>query len=224
MEFGPGISVDFSRDGRHLAVGGYRWDARVLTLNAVGIPIQTEVLESPNHGVVKSIAFAADGTLLVASGDGCLVVHRFEGEKWRAVGCYRANPPMELSNGVAASPDSRRAYIVSRDQSLRVFDLDTGVCLGTGLAHTRSVKSVHMSECGRYLVTGGYDRMVLVWDPNTLQVRLPPLRGANSGVSCVRVQRGLITACSFDGVVSVWSADNGEMLWTKTNHDASRGA
>ncbi len=222
MGFGPGICVDFSPCERYLAVGGYRRDGRVLTLDVSGTPIRETVLQAPNHGVVKSIAFALDGTLLVGAGDGCLVVHRRQGEEWKADGCHRVEPAMELSNGVAAAPDSQRAYIVSRDQSLRAFDLAGGTCLGIGWAHTRSVKSVHMSECGRYLVTGGYDRMVLVWDPETLQVRLPPLRGANSGVSCVRVCRGVIYACSFDGVVSAWHAENGELLWTKTNQDASR--
>src|ERR1043166_9369662 len=72
MNFGPGISVDFSPCGKFLAVGGYRWDARVLTLNEFGMPVAQSILVGPNHGVVKSIAFAPDGALLVASGDGCL--------------------------------------------------------------------------------------------------------------------------------------------------------
>lgn len=223
MGFGPGISVEFSPCGRFLAVGGYRWDGLVLELGADGRPLRMVCLESPNKGVIKNVAFTPEGVLLAASGDGALVVHRRAGAQWHAVHCLRTDPSMELSNGVASSPDGRIAYIVSRDQTLRAFEIDSGELLGTGYAHTRSVKSVHASEDGRYLVTGSYDRTVLVWNTSPLTVRLPPLRGANSGISCVRVHHGVIYSCSFDGVVSAWEAETGEVIWTRTSHDASRG-
>jgi WD40 repeat protein len=222
MNFGPGISVDFSPCGRFLAVGGYRWDARVLTLNDEGLPIAQATLVGPNRGVVKSIAFAHDGAVLVASGDGCLVIYRRNGDEWKLENGYRPELSMELSNGVAASPDSKRAYIVSRDQSVRCFDIPSAKWTAVGWAHTRSVKSVHVSKCGRWVASGSYDRTVLVWDAETLQVCLPPLRGANSGISCVRIDESRIFSCSFDGVVTAWRLENGEALWTKTSHDVSR--
>jgi len=223
MPFGPGITVDFSRCGRFLAVGGYRRDGRVFALDGHGLPTTETVLDAPNKGVVKHIAFTADGKLLVASGDGALVVHRYDGARWRGVHCLRTDPPMELTNGVTASPDGKTAYSVSRDQTVRAFDLETGRLLDTGYAHTRSVKTVHISACGRYLVTGAYDRTVLVWNPGRLTVRLPPLRGANSGISCVRVSQGVIYSCSFDGVISAWDAESGALIWTRTSHDTSQG-
>lgn len=223
MNFGPGITVDYSRCGRFLAVGGYRWDGRVFDLGGDGLPIKETVLDAPNKGVVKNIAFTPDGKILVASGDGALVVHVRCGDGWEVTHCLRTDPPMELSNAVASSPDGKRAFIVSRDQTVRAFDIESGRLLDTGYAHTRSVKTTHLSECGRYLATGSYDRTVMVWNPDRLTVRLPPLRGANSGVSCVRVHHGVIYSCSFDGVVTAWDAETGELLWTRTSLDTSRG-
>jgi WD40 repeat protein len=224
MGFGPGITVDHDPSGRWLAVGGYSWEARVLALGADGLPVYSQKLDAPNRGVVKSIAFCGPDRILVASGDGALVVHDRQGDRFVAARTIRGTPPMELSNGVVASPDGRVGYVVSRDQTVRAFDLGSGEPLGVGLAHVRGVKSVHVSECGKHLVTGAYDRTVLLWDASDLSVRLPPVRMANSGVSCVRWKRGRVFSCSFDGVVTCIDGLTGRLLWHRTAADAAGAA
>lgn len=224
MGFGPGITLDFSPCGRWLAAGGYHARARLMPLGADGLPVDVAELDAPNRGVVKSLAFASPTRLLVASGDGALVVHDLGSDRFVAARAIRGTPPMELSNGVAASPDGRTGYVVSRDQSVRAFDLDSGAALRTGLAHVRGVKSVHVSECGRHVVTGSYDRTVMLWDAHDLAVRLPPVRIANSGVSCVRWRRGRVYACSFDGVAWAIDAATGRVLWNRTSADVAEGS
>ncbi|NJO99087.1 MAG: hypothetical protein HC764_26405 [Pleurocapsa sp. CRU_1_2] len=134
-------------------------------------------------------------------------------EYLRNVGC----------NGIVSSPDSRKAFVVCRDQSLRGFDLETGECQGIGLVHTRSVKTVSVSECGIYIATGSYDRSILVWHSDSLTVRLPPLRNANSGISCVQIYNSIIYSCSFDGFVSAWCVNTGKLNWSKSSLDSSQG-
>ncbi len=221
LGFGPGIAVDCDPSGRWLAVGGYSWEPRVLALGDDGLPTSVQVLDAPNRGVIKSVAFCGQDRLLAASGDGALVVHGRDGDRFVATRVLRGTPPMELSNGVAASPDGQLAYVVSRDQSVRAFDLQSGEPRGTGLAHVRGVKSVHVSGCGRHLVTGGYDRTVMLWDATDLSVRLPPVRLANSGVSCVRWKEGRVYACSFDGIVSCIDGQDGRLVWHRTAADTA---
>lgn len=224
LGFGPGITVDFSPCGRWLAVGGYHASARVVTVDDRGQPSVVQELDAPNRGVVKSLCFAGSDRLLVASGDGSLVVHERHGDRFVPTRSIRGTPPMELCNGVAVSPDRRIAYVVSRDQTLRAFDVDTGAEPATGLAHVRGVKTVHVSECGRHVATGSYDRSVLLWNSADLSVRLPPIRLANSGVSCVRWRKGRVHACSFDG--TTWAIDgaSGELLWHRTSAHVAGGA
>jgi WD40 repeat protein len=223
MGFGPGITVDFSPCGRFLAAGGYAWSGRMLRLGDDGVPRAIAELDAPNRGVLKSVAFAGPDRLLAASGDGTLVVHDRDGERFVARRSLRGTPHMELSNGVAASPDGRIAYVVSRDQTLRAFDLASGEEIATGLAHVRGVKTVHVSECGRHIATGSYDRTVMLWSARDLAVELPPIRLSNSGVSGVRFRGGRVHACSFDGVVVAIDAATGRILWHRTAADASEG-
>ena len=82
---------------------------------------------------------------------------------------------------------------------------------------------MHASSCGRWVVTGAYDRTVLVWSARDLSVELPPIRLANSGISSVRSHGGRVYACSFDGVVFAADAESGRVLWSRTAADASEG-
>ena len=223
LGFGPGICVDFSPCGRFLAAGGYAWRGRVATLGTDGLPLAVHELDAPNRGVIKSIAFAGPDRLLAASGDGSLVVHDLHEGRFRATRTLRSTPPMELCNGVAVSPDGRVAYVVSRDQALRALDLESGAVVATGLAHVRGVKTVHASECGRFVATGSYDRTVLVWSADELLVGLPPVRMASSGISGVRCREGRVYTCSFDGVVSAVDASTGRLQWFRTAWDVADG-
>jgi WD40 repeat protein len=224
LGFGPGITVEYDPSGRWLAAGGYSWEARVLSLGDDGLPVSIQTLDAPNRGVIKSVAFCGSDRLLAASGDGALVVHERDGDRFVATRTIRATPPMELSNGVAASPDGSVAYVVSRDQSVRAFGVASGEPRGVGFAHVRGVKSVHVSECGKHVVTGAYDRTVMIWDASDLSVRLPPVRLANSGVSCVRWKQGRVFACSFDGVVCCIDGLDGRVIWHRTAADTEEAS
>ncbi len=223
MGFGPGITVDYSPCGRFLAAGGYGWRGRMMPLTDDGLPTGVTELEAMARGVWKSVAFASATRLLVASGDGALLVHDLTGDRWAPSRAIRGTPPMELANGVSSSPDGRVGYVVSRDQTLRAFDLESGREIASGHAHVRGVKTVHASACGSFIATGAYDRTVMLWSPDGLEVRLPPIRIANSGISGVRCHGSRVYACSFDGVVFAAEAATGRTLWSKNAADASRG-
>ena len=223
LGMGPGITVDYSPCGGFLAFGGYSWRGRMLTLAADGLPVRVEELEASARGVWKSLAFGSSTRLLVASGDGVLLVHERVGDRWAARSAIRGTPPMELSNGVAASPDGRLAYVVSRDQSLRAFDLESGLEVLSALAHVRGVKTVHASACGKWVATGAYDRTVIVWSADRLSAQAPPIRLANSGVSGVRCHGERVFGCSFDGVVFAADAATARVLWSRNAADVSQG-
>ena len=157
--------------------------------------------------------------IVTAAGDGTAVVHENNNGKWMPTHHLESTPPMELCNDVTFCPNSNLIYVVSRDQALRAFDHQTGENVANGYAHTRSVKTVDVSEDGMLVVTGSYDRTVLIWDSQKLKPILPPIRFANSGISSVKFDGDVIFACSFDGVVACIDAKNGQIRWSKNSYD-----
>jgi hypothetical protein len=65
---------------------------------------------------------------------------------------------------VGVTPDGRRAVSGSGDNTLRVWDLESGECLRTLEGHSSSVDSVGVTPDGRRAVSGSDDNTLRVWD------------------------------------------------------------
>src|SRR5260370_40933831 len=65
---------------------------------------------------------------------------------------------------VAVTPDGRRAVSASWDQTLRVWDLESGQTLRTLQGHTEAVKAVAVTPDGRRAVSASDDRTLRLWD------------------------------------------------------------
>ena len=66
-------------------------------------------------------------------------------------------------NSVAMSPDGQTIVSGSDDQTIKVWNLDTGELLHTLEGHSDSVNSVAISPNGRTIVSGSKDETVKVW-------------------------------------------------------------
>ena len=210
--FGPGISLQFNRNGNFLAVGGYGPDGWVNEISTDGKFISSASLEQPNTGVVKSILFTNDNNIVVGSGDGSVVYHSLVNGTWQVI--QHIPSDMELCNAVTFGETSGTIYTGARDQSVRAFDSKTGNAKAKGFCHTRSIKSIHISESEKLIATGSYDRTVIVWDAETLTAVLPPLRISNAGVPSVKFYDNKIYTGSFDGFVCCWTLE-GSLVWFK---------
>jgi WD40 repeat protein len=81
--------------------------------------------------------------------------------------------------------------------------------------HKGQVSCVALSEDGRWLVTGGEDAKVKIWDLTTRQVHAD-LLGHKTWVRAVTFSEddSVIVSASLDGVVKKWDADTGKELDT----------
>ena len=73
----------------------------------------------------------------------------------------------------------------SRDASLRVWDVSTGVFLHVLVGHVAAVRCVQYD--GRLIVSGAYDFVVRVWDAETQQC-LHSLTGHTNRVYSLQVR------------------------------------
>ncbi|KIM56435.1 hypothetical protein SCLCIDRAFT_29581 [Scleroderma citrinum Foug A] len=87
---------------------------------------------------------------------------------------------------VAFSPDGTRIVSGSDDRTVRVWDADGGVQIGSPLhGHTSEVMLVAFSSDGTRIVSGSYDSTVRIWDADRGVQIGNPLQGHTEGVRSV---------------------------------------
>jgi WD40 repeat protein len=116
---------------------------------------------------------------------------------------------------VAFSPDGKRIASGSYDNTIFVWDAETGeIVLGPLKGHTSTVISVAFSSDGKQIVSGSRDNMIRVWDIEAGQVHLGPLKGHASMVESIAFSPdgNRIASGSFDNTIRVWDAETGEVV------------
>jgi len=108
---------------------------------------------------------------------------------------------------VQVSSEGAFALSGSWDNTLALWDLNTGTRRCVFRGHTNDVTSVAFSPCNRQIVSGSRDRTIRVW--NTIAECKGTLEGHNDWVSCLRFspaqQSPTVVSGGCDGKVKVWS-------------------
>jgi WD40 repeat protein len=106
---------------------------------------------------------------------------------------------------VAFSPDGTRIVSGSADDTLKVWDAQTGQETLTLTGHGDFVTSVAFSPDGTRIVSGSVDKKLKVWDAQTGQEILT-LTEHNNWVNCVMFSPDgtWIVSGSSDGTIKVW--------------------
>ncbi|KIN97760.1 hypothetical protein M404DRAFT_159515, partial [Pisolithus tinctorius Marx 270] len=118
-------------------------------------------------------------------------------------------------NSVAFSPDGRKIVSGSDDDTVRVWDAERGVQIGSPLeGHTKSVTSVAFSPDGKRIVSGSGDKSVRVWDAERGVQIGSPLEGHTDLVYSVAFSPDgkRIVSGSRDKTVRVWDAERGVQI------------
>jgi WD40 repeat protein len=228
--------VALSADGRRAV--STSWDH---TLKVWDVDTGREIPTFAGHSdIVHKVALSADGRYAVsASSDNMLKILDFHSGREvrtlsghinivtsRSIQVNRRGREVRtfMSPVVALSADGRRAA-ASDDQTLKVWDVDSGreVCILTG--HTGSVYGVALSADGRRAVSGSDDQTLKVWDLDSgREVRT--LAGHSDSVNDVALSadgRRAVSASS-DNILMVWDLDSRTALNSLATHtDAVRG-
>ncbi|KAN0107633.1 hypothetical protein V8E52_009952, partial [Russula decolorans] len=116
---------------------------------------------------------------------------------------------------VAFSQDGKHIVSGSKDETIRVWDADTGdVVSGPFKGHTGSVFSVAFSQDGKHIVSGSFDRTIRVWDADTGDVVSGSFIGHTGSVFSVAFSQDgkRIVSGSEDNTIRVWDADTGDVV------------
>ncbi|HEY6845777.1 MAG TPA: NB-ARC domain-containing protein [Terracidiphilus sp.] len=126
------------------------------------------------------------------------------------------------ANGVALSGDGRFAVSASWDDTLKVWDVETGSELRTLQGHRGAVFGVALSGDGQRAISASHDRMLKLWDVETGS-ELRTLQGHTDRVTGVALSEDgrIAVSASWDHTLKVWDVETGSELRTLQGH---RGA
>jgi len=173
----PGVVTElvFSPDAQRLVTGG---TDRVV--RAWDVESNNESLVFTGHtGVVSKIAFLPNGQqLLTASVDKTVRL-------WAASDAkeLKVLPHPDAVWSLAVSPDGRRVatgtgggiarllpaliYKTGEDNAIRIWDVESGQLVHTLNGHTHVVHGLAWDPTGKYIVSGGLDKTLRLWDART---------------------------------------------------------
>jgi hypothetical protein len=229
----PVASVNFSPDGKLLAVGGYQ-EVRLLD-SASGKPLATL---SGHADYVRSLAFSPDGKMLAAAGGP--PQRGGEIKIWDvssvvavvAPGFSPARAALPTKSGqvpgsatllktlvghkdciysVAWSPDGKFLASGSYDKMVKLWDAATGREVKNLQDHIDAVFAVAFSPDGKHLASGSQDRSVKIWDIASGQ-RLYTLGDATDGLTSMAYSPSgkQIAAAGYDKTIFVWQVGESE--------------
>lgn len=200
------LELIFSPDGKLLAVS---YSDRILRI----WDTTTGQLQGTYKGHVNEVrraTFSADGTHVAApSTDGRVIVWRLENRE-RVTQFKSHQAPLHEIAFVPRRGDLR-LVTCSSDQTVRIWDGESGKQLSVCAGHVDNVQAIAVSPDGRRIVSGGLDRTVRVWDMDTGR-QLLTLRGHKVEVTAVYFSSDgeRIVSLDQDGVAMIWDAPGHE--------------
>jgi WD40 repeat protein len=118
-------------------------------------------------------------------------------------------------NCLSYSPDGRRLASGSKDETIRIWDVQTGKELNVFVGHEDYITDVSFSPNGKWLASASESKSVMLWDVDGG----PPTRefkGHSSEVLDVEFGKDgkLIVSGSRDSVIKAWDIETGRQQWS----------
>lgn len=165
-------ALAFNPDGSRLATCGGDGAVKVWTMFPDGPPQATPPGNAPpslplfadfkgHTKPVSSVAFSADGRLMVTGG-GDMVVRVWDvGANRTEIRALRGHT--DWVSSVAFTPNGRLVVSASVDKTVKIWELNTDET-AKPVGHTRRLNTIAVSGDGRWVASGSEDKTIKVWD------------------------------------------------------------
>ena len=120
---------------------------------------------------------------------------------------------------IAYSPDGAYLASGSNDNTIKIWEVETGRLLRTLIGHTDDVYSVSYSPDGKYITSGSRDETIKIWEVVTGEC-IRTLTGHTSLVKSVTYSPNgkYLATGSWDKTIKLWEVETGECIKTLTGH------
>jgi len=146
------------------------------------------------------------------------LAYKLKNYNWRCVHTLPGHS--SFVNSLAISPDGKTLASGSWDQTIKIWNLETGEFIGTLTGHSDRVNSVTISGDGKLLASGSSDETIKFWNLYTGEL-LFTFPGHSMEVNSVAISpNGQVIASSggADNTIKLWNLRTGELLRTLRGH------
>ena len=144
-------------------------------------------------------------------------------ENWRCVQTLKGHSA--AVNALAISPDSQSFISGSNDNTVCLWDLNTGKCLYTFYGQAEAVLSVAISPNGKQIISGSVDRKISSWQLDTKKYHrafsyLNSPYSHNGFVNSLTYSADsrIIASASTDKTIRIWGGYTGNLKCTLNGH------
>ena len=122
-------------------------------------------------------------------------------------------------HSAAFSPDGRYIVSASVDETIKLWDIQSGECIKTLKGHTYFVESASFSPDGKYIVSASYDNTLRIWDTSSGKC-IQTLEGHTDDVNSATFSpdERYIVSASGDNTIKIWDTENGKCIKTIEGH------
>jgi serine/threonine protein kinase len=126
-----------------------------------------------------------------------------------------------IVRSLTLTPDGQRLITGGDDQTIRVWNVDTGQQLFSLTGHTSTIKSLAVKSDGSTLVSGSDDQTIKLWNLGSGQ-ELATLKGHTSYLNAVVISPDgrLLASASADQTVRIWDLATRQELRLLTGHSS----
>ena len=217
------FSGALSPDGKILAVGGYLQNNIIRLINLYSGK-QIATLKGHNNNVY-ALAFSPDGKLLASGGADYTIkiwsIADLDANTFKAPETtiqWKSNYIYDID----FSPDCEKLVIASTHTGIGLCKkvLKKWLKFPNMKGHNNEVYRVVFSPDGKYIVSGGADRKILLWDGNGNFIKkIDKLKGNINTISFSSDSQKIVAAEKGTFNAYVYSIPSGEKITTFTSHD-----
>ncbi len=109
-------------------------------------------------------------------------------------------------NQIQYSPDGKILASASADNTIKLWQIETGRLITTLSGHTSSVNSIVFSQDQKLLISGGEDKSIKIWDVKNYSL-LSTITAHNDGIKTITISPNnkYIASAGYDQTIKIWN-------------------